>query len=130
MGQVTAEPVTLEWLRMASQMHVPALFPGAHRPTVEVLDTEVLGGLVARLNAQVLSESGGPQVTRTVSASLPVRPWWLPAALWRRIPTRPARWTLTVRPAWIYPKANVALPDLGPAVAHALVFPPITEDRS
>lgn len=114
------EIVTLDQLHVAARERIAdELFVGAQSTRVELIDGDVMGKLVASINAYVLSEHAGPAVTEQVTATLPDRPWWLPRVVWRRIPWHDTTWTLTVRPRWVYPQATMKIPALGPAVLFA-----------
>jgi hypothetical protein len=62
--------------------------------------------LVAELKAAVLEEA--EQAEDTLLVDLPLRPWWIPAFAWRRIPTKRSQFTLTVDRKVRYPHSTVA----------------------
>lgn len=108
---------TLELARVAARQHITEeLLTGIHHAELAAVFERVWGNLVLELNGYVLTETGGDTVTDSVTALLPLRPRWLPRWLWRRIPTRSVRWTLTARPVFRYPRASVAVPALGAPV--------------
>jgi hypothetical protein len=98
-----------------------------HRVLAEALDPELvvhdtLEHMVIALKVRLLTEPAGGAATDYVTALLPLRPRWLPRFLWRRIPTRSVRWTLSARPEWSYPRASV-VPDMGDPVRIVLPEP-------
>lgn len=119
------ETIPFEMIKLSAQAHVPALFVGAHEPSIELIDNHVIGGLVAKINAFVISEKGGPTVHDEVTVTIPGRPWWLPKFVWRRCPQFEKQFSLDVRPMWTYPESGLQFDALGRGVKFAQTFRPI-----
>jgi len=112
------EEISLDLLKFQARSHIDEqLFAGAQHVSFDIR-RHVFHQLVFELNAHVLVEDAGPEVTERIRAELPVRPRWLPRWLFRRIPTRQVAWTLTARPQWTYPQATLRVPGLGPATMY------------
>ena len=94
--------------------------PGAMELKVEFIPRNDGEVLVAQISTLMLAEVAGDMesatITTTFAYSYPVRPWWLPQWLWRRIDWRDKyvtrRLTADVKPVWKYPEATL-VPELG-----------------
>lgn len=120
---MTTSRLTQEKVAVSAAL-VTELVSGCYSPKLLVKDT--VGRLVYQLNAFVLTESADKPECKTdrVTVDLPLRPWWLPAFAWRRIPTRRARFTLAVvfEPRYRYPSSTLAVPELGAPVRYVTSY--------
>lgn len=89
------------------------LLTGMHHTELKSLVDYETGNLVIRLNTYVLTDLAGPPAEGRVTVALPVRPWWIPKFMWKRIPTGRGTWSVKATPKWTYPSANVSVPPLG-----------------
>lgn len=111
----------LAFQQFYSQARMPA---GLRRVEFESYANMMADEIIMQMRAMMLAEDGGPETTDTVAWLSPLRPWWIPKFLWRRIPTKHVRYTLTCQPKYLYPHATVRVPELGQPVRFAYMSPP------
>lgn len=94
---------------------------GLQREVVATYLDMVSDSLVFELHGYVFKEQAGETVRDKISVKLPVRPWWLPKFLWKRLPLATGTWELSVTPEWTYPSANIKVPNLNSPVTKFYV---------
>lgn len=109
----------LDWQQFYAMQHISDGLLGLHNEQFKVGWDFMREELWARFSAAVLAEDAGEKVEDYVTWLSPLRPWWIPKWLWRKIPTKPVRYTLTVQPRYIYPHATLKVPQVGAPVRFA-----------
>lgn len=112
----------LDWQQFyARQGMSRAMLTGLHREQFHVAWDMIRDELWATFTAAVMAEDAGPTESDWVKWLSPIRPWWIPKWLWRRIPTKIVDYKLTVLPRYIYPHATIKVPEIGPPVRIAVI---------
>lgn len=112
-GPMAFEEAVLDAMKVGIVEHLSARDIALQRPELNVRLERLTDSLAFHLTAYLLTENAGPVVVDGPVVDLPVKPRWMPAFVWRRIPTHRARFTISVQPKYSYPSANIKVPDIG-----------------